>query len=239
MILFKTRVWKGIRCSGRITATLLALVAAAQPRPAPAQVLDTVLFEDFSRGALTWQAQRLDRRETDYQVVPQAPDSALEGRSENAAAGLWRALDAPVAEQGMVSWRWWTEMSLAGNEREREKQGDDYAARVFLTFGGDPFTRGTRALAYAWAGREAVGSVYPNPYVAEVITIVLRSGDGDAGRWVSEERDFVADYLTAFGEEPPSLTAVALLVDTDDTSSRAVARFDDILVRVAGSHSGD
>ena len=123
-------------------------------------------------------------------------------------------------------------LRILENMAEREKKGDDYGARICLTVGGDPFTRGTRALAYVWAGQEPVGSVFENPYIGDVMTIVLQSGDEKAGGWVAEERDFVADYVNAFGEPPPPLTAIAVLVDSDDTGARAVAQFDDILIQV-------
>jgi len=195
--------------------------------------LRTIMSEDFSSGASAWTHQKLDRRETTYSVVPAGPDSALEGVASNAAAGLVRLVNAPATDRGIVSWRWRTNASLTRNERERQKKGDDYVARIFLTFGGDPFTPGTRALAYVWAGREPVGSVFENPYISDVMTIVLRSGNEDAGMWVLEERDYVADYAAAFGEPAPALTAIAILVDSDDTGATAVARFDDFRIQVA------
>lgn len=195
--------------------------------------LRTILVEDFSTGATTWKRQKLDRRETSYSVVPSGPDSALEGVASKAAAGLVRVVNAPRTGKGIVSWRWRTDASLARNDREREKSGDDFVGRIFLTFGGDPFTQGTRALAYVWAGQEPVGSVFANPYISDVMTIVLRSGNADAGQWVVEERDYVADFQEAFGEPAPPLTAIAILVDSDDTGATAVARFDDFRIRVA------
>ncbi len=83
-----------------------------------------------------------------------------------------------------------------------------------------------------WAANEPVGSTFPNPYISNVTTIVLQSGDDRAGRWMREERDFMADYFAAFGEAPRRVTAVAVMADTDDTNGRATAGFADIkLVR--------
>jgi len=208
-------------------ADTTAAVASEEPSLVP------VMLEDFSRGFDDWRFQELDRRKTVYATVPDGADAALQGRSDNAAAALVRLVDAPATGRGVVSWRWHTDASLSANDREREKKGDDYTARIFLTFGGDPFTRGTRALAYVWAGQEPVGSVFANPYIGDVMTIVLRSGDADAGVWVSEERDFVADYTMAFGEPPPPLTSIAVLVDSDDTGLQTVARFDDFRIQIA------
>ena len=110
-----------------------------------------------------------------------------------------------------------------------QRSGDDYAARLFVIFGSGELRRDTRAICYVWAGRMPIGSAYRSPYVDGVQTIVLQSGDGRAGEWLEESRDFVADYVRAFGEEPDGIGAVALLVDTDDSGSRATAWFDDIV----------
>lgn len=239
--------------SGRLAPVLATLIAlcAFQPHATRAQTpgpeadaqpaadsaiaadLRTIMTEDFSSGAAGWVHQKLDRRETAYSVVPAGADSALEGVAGNAAAGLVRRVSVPATERGIVSWRWRTTASLTRNDREREKKGDDFVGRIFLTFGGDPFTQGTRALAYVWAGQEPVGSVFANPYISDVMTIVLRSGNDDAGGWVREERDYVADFERLFGERPPPLTAIAILVDSDDTGATAVARFDDFRIQVA------
>lgn len=115
-----------------------------------------------------------------------------------------------------------------GNRREREKPGDDYAARFFVIFDGEPFSRSARAICYVWAASEPVVSRYRNPYFSNVVTIVLRSGDELTGEWVREERDFMADYREAFGELPSSVTAVAVMADTDDTGGHATSWFTDI-----------
>jgi hypothetical protein len=53
--------------------------------------------------------------------------------------------------------------------------------------------------------------------------VAVESGDGNAGRWVDEERNLVEDYRRAFGENPPMVGAVAIMTDTDNTGEHAVA----------------
>ena len=62
------------------------------------------------------------------------------------------------------------------------------------------------------------------------VTIVLESGDERSGRWIREDRDFVRDFRHVFGRSPEMVTALALIVDTDDTGARATAWFDDLQV---------
>ncbi len=75
--------------------------------------------------------------------------------------------------------------------------------------------------------------MYPSPYSSNIATVVLRSGDRDAGQWVNEERDFIKDFERFFGETPEMVTALALMVDTDNTGARGRAWFDDLELREA------
>lgn len=114
------------------------------------------------------------------------------------------------------------------NRRERERAGDDFAARVLVVFEESVVPWRTRALAYVWAAHEPAGAVFPNPYTKSVGMIVVRSGAADSGRWQAETRDPVADYRAYFGEAPRRIEAVAVLVDTDDTGLAAEAWFADL-----------
>ncbi len=188
--------------------------------------------ESFSSGIGSWEVVRLDRRPTAFSVTELGGNRVLVATSHRAAAGLVRRLETGPPVRANLRWRWRISKSLTDNLRERERGGDDYAARVFVLFGDRPFRRGTRAVSYVWAGQEAPGSRYRNPVVKDVATVVLRSGDGYVGRWMDEQRDPVEDYRLAFGEPPPPIRAIAVVVDTDDTNSDVVSWFDDFLLEV-------
>ncbi len=175
-----------------------------------------------------WVEARLDTRVNRFVVVEDGGQPVLKVESENSASALWHPFALEPVKGSRIAWRWRVEATRSGNRREREKRGDDYAARFFVIFDGEPFSRDARAICYVWAAREPVGSKFPNPYISNVATIVLRSGDERAGQWTREERDFMADYREAFGEEPRRVTAVAVMADTDDTSARTTAWFTDI-----------
>lgn len=213
-------------------AGALALSSAALPARAFGQDEGLVLEEDFSDGVAGWSVVRLDRRSTAYAGTVLAGEPVLVATSDNAAAGFVREFRTPAPARATLSWRWRIVRSLSDNDRERTRGGDDYVARVFALFGDRPFRRGDRALSYVWAGREPPGSRYRNPVISDVATFVVRSGDDYAERWMYEQRDLVTDFRTAFGEDPPPLTGIAVVVDTDDTSSEAVSWFDDFRLEV-------
>ena len=218
-------------------AAIAALAILVASRGLAAQQT-IVVREGFDDGLGSWEQVRLDRRQTAYNTFDSGGDRVLVASSSNAAAGLVRPVETPAPARATLQWRWRVTRSLTENDRERERRGDDYAARVFVMFGEHPFKRGTRALSYVWAGQEPVGARYRNPVVGDVATIVLRSGDGGAGRWQTEQRNLVVDFREAFGEDPPGITAIAVLVDTDDTDTELISWFDDFLLQVDPDGSG-
>jgi hypothetical protein len=132
----------------------------------------------------------------------------------------------------------------------RTKDGDDYAARLYVTFDYDDlgivdrvkFTAlralgydelPTRALNYVWANRVDRHTILANAYTDWVMMVAVRSGPDDAGRWVTERRNVLQDYRAAFGGDPPPVNGVALMTDTDNTNGEATAYYGDIVFRAA------
>ena len=73
-----------------------------------------------------------------------------------------------------------------------------------------------------------MGTIVPNPYTDRVRMIVVESGAARLRQWLAYERDIVADYRQAFGEEPPPISGVAVMTDADNTGEEVVAYYGDI-----------
>ncbi len=58
--------------------------------------------------------------------------------------------------------------------------------------------------------------------------IVIESGDKNKNTWMQEKRNIADDYRLAFGEEPPIISGVAIMTDSDNTKESAVAWYGDI-----------
>lgn len=214
-----------MRGAGGALLLCLALGAAW-----PALAGDSVLVGAFSAGDLTgWQVKSF-KGLTDYALVQDPTEgggrTVLRAESRGAASGLIKEVGLDLAKHPLLRWSWRVEGTVAGGD-ERVKAGDDYAARVYVVFPHALFWR-TRAINYIWANRLPKGAHQPNVFSANAMMVAVESGQELAGRWVSEERDVVADYRLLFGEEPPALGAVAVMTDTDNTGGRAVAFYGDI-----------
>lgn len=188
-----------------------------------------VVEERFEPGwAARWMERKLAPRATLYRAVEEPGGWILEGQSEKAASGLWNMLSFHATGSVELSWRWKVEGALTHHRQERKKEGDDFAARLFVVFEPALVDWKTRALCYVWAADEPPGSRFLSPRSKSVGTIVVESGNERARQWVQEKRDLLADYRDFFRSEPEMISALAIMVDTDDTLTRATAWFDDI-----------
>ncbi|MDZ4252211.1 MAG: DUF3047 domain-containing protein [Sulfuritalea sp.] len=170
---------------------------------------------------------------------------AVEAHAVKSMALLARPLTIDLARTPILCWHWRIDAPLQSADMT-QKSGDDYAARVYLSFEVTPerLEFGTRlglalargihgeqvpdaAINYIWDNRHAVGTWQPNAYTDRARMLVLRSGGASAGRWVAERRDVSADFQAAFGHPPLRLTALAIASDTDNTGEEARAGFAD------------
>lgn len=173
-------------------------------------------------------------------------EGAVHAVSSAAASGLIYRLDQDASKLPILRWRWRVARAIAEGD-EKSKAGDDYAARIYVTFRYDPSKAG-RAMRfkyglvkrlygehpphsgvnYIWANRLPKGESTPNPYTDRVMMLAVRSGDAEAGRWISEQRNIVEDYRKLYNEDPPPLAGIAIMTDTDNTGSQAEAWYAEI-----------
>ena len=96
-------------------------------------------------------------------------------------------------------------------------------------------------LTYLWSAALPVGTVFqcPLPWWDERETHwVVRSGNGDLGRWLDEKRDIQADYQGAIGGTMPQrVVAVWLIANTAFQGGRGECRYRHITVQGAGAET--
>jgi len=235
-------------CLAGLAALLLALGPAIGAPAVEPVVLGFGPPADAAGPPPGWEALTFPRapRHTRYTVVRDDAGWVLRAESERAASGLYRPVDLDPREHRTLSWRWKVE-SVPARPDPRHREGDDYAARVYVAFRYDPGNAGLwqrarygaqrlihgryppgLALVYVWENRLPVGTVFDSPYSDRVKIVVTRSGTADVGRWVSETRDVYEDYRRIVGAEPSRIEGVALMTDTDDTGGRVIAYYDAI-----------
>jgi hypothetical protein len=218
---------------GRLEAGMFSSARAGDPLPAGWQPLT------FSR----------IERHTEYSLVEEDGTVVIKAVSNQSASGLVRAMAIAPAEYPVIQWRWKVnnilQMGNAGS-----KDGDDYPARIYISFAFDPDKAGIlerleheatrliqgqevpyRAISYIWGSNRPAGTMVANAYTERVMMFVVEGGDEKLQQWVSERRNVYEDYKMAFGEEPAMISGVAIMTDTDNTRESAVAWYGDIIFR--------
>jgi hypothetical protein len=185
-------------------------------------------------------------RHTEYSLVRDGETVVVKASSKASASGLVTAVRIDPKEYSIVRWRWKID-NLLEKSNVRRKTGDDYPARLYITFEYEPDKVGwaktlkyqagrvlfgaipIAAINYIWDGTTPAGSILDNAYTDFAKMIVIRTGSERVGQWVDETRNIYDDYRLAFGEEPPMINGVAIMTDTDNTQEAAIAYYGDIV----------
>jgi len=188
-------------------------------------------------------------KHTTYTLVKDDNAVVVKAVAEASASGLTREIKINSKEYPIVKWRWKV-MNILKKGDVHRKEGDDYPARIYITFEYDPsklnfFEKAKyntikllygqypplAAINYIWESTAPVGTMVPNPYTDRVMMFVVESGPSKLNQWVNEERNIFEDYKKAFGQEPPMISGIAIMTDTDNTGEAATAYYGDILFK--------
>jgi hypothetical protein len=186
------------------------------------------------------------KRATHYTLVTDEGNVVLRAEANASMASLMHPLRIAPKDIQFISWRWQISNTLSKSDIGT-RAGDDFPARVYVLFDYDvsklSLLQRTKiylarklygrdvpaaALCYVWDGKAPVGTSEWSPYTDRVRVIVVESGSANVNRWREVERDLVADFRAAFGEDPPAISGVAVASDTDNTGESVTATFGDI-----------
>jgi Protein of unknown function (DUF3047) len=116
----------------------------------------------------------------------------------------------------VLEWHWKVVVLPTGADLRQRSRSDSPAVLAVA------WHKPEKLIGYAWDVTAPVGSRFNNPKQARVLYIVVRSGDADRGRWLTERRDVGADYQKVFGAWPPTgPEEIEVSVDSNDTRSVA------------------
>jgi len=165
-----------------------------------------------------WDVRPVRGHEAPVTEVVDDPDlgPVLRFRSVSQAAFFGNELDTRLdAGAGTLEWSWRVDRTIP-NADLRVPEADDALARVMVVFGDRGLFSRPDILFYTWGNTETVGTDFPSRVSDDLHIIVVRNADDPTGEWVTEERDLLADYRAAFGEDPEPVTAVGFMSDTEN-----------------------
>jgi len=189
---------------------------------------------------------------TTYSLVKDNNTVVVKAVSRTSSSGLTRKIRIDPKEYPIIRWKWKATNIYQKGDVTR-KEGDDYPARIYVTFEYNPDQVGVfekaqfkvirliygeyppiGAINYIWASRAPNGTIVPNPYTDRAQMIVVESGKDALNTWVTEERNIYEDFKAAFGKTPPMISGIAIMTDSDNTREAAVTYYGDILFKTAG-----
>jgi len=191
-------------------------------------------------------------KHSEYFLIKENGTTVLKAVSHSSASGIVKKIKIDPSEYPIIRWRWKVQ-NVYRRGNVRTKQGDDYPARIYITFNYNPkdlsifeklkyetakaiygeYPPGG-AVTYIWGSNASKGLSISNPYTDRVLMIVVESGKDHLNKWITEERNIYDDYLKAFGKAPPPISGVAIMTDSDNTGESAVAFYGDLFFMKKG-----
>ncbi|GEA49810.1 hypothetical protein VIN01S_06140 [Vibrio inusitatus NBRC 102082] len=170
---------------------------------------------------------------TDYQNRP-----AIHARSDNAASGLVLNKRIDLLDTPYMNWSWLVKQSLP-ELQETTKQGDDFAARVYVVIDGGMRFWNTKSISYVWSSSPISDKVWDNPFAgANVKMLAARGSESISKQWYDEKRNIYQDLIDYFGDKGSDkanqksyryIDMVAIMTDTDNSGTHAESYYGDIV----------
>jgi hypothetical protein len=159
----------------------------------------------------------------DLALVTDGESQSLKLRSNSSSFSLNKDLEIDLTKTPYLEWQWKvTELPKGGDFRKGAT--DDQAAQLFVVLNWGTFSK--EAIAYIWDTTAPVGTTDkvspPIPFL-KIHAVVVRSGDKEMGKWVTEMRNVVEDYERFFGSKPKKVKAIRIQINSQHTKSEAEA----------------
>lgn len=210
---------------------LLIISLFISPHPATAEQkepLAPILVGRFSENRRDGWVEKEFVNKTSYQMITENGQTVLHAEAEAAASGLFKEVTVDLTTHPCLNWQW---KVVKGHPplAERTKNGDDYAARVYVIVKGGLAFWKTKAINYVWASTEKKGAIWPNAFAGKsAMLMAVRSQEDSTNTWYQEKRNVYEDLQQIFGEEIKNIQAVAIMTDSDNSKGSVRASYGDI-----------
>jgi DUF3047 family protein len=217
--------------------TILAAVLLAAASTVWGQDAQLVV-EDWSRTPVGqkgvpagWKPQNWGSPSYDFEIVSEDSGRVLHMKSNGDSSTINKEIKIDCKDYPILQWKWKV-VELPKGADARKKATDDEAAQIYVTFPRFPSAVRSRIIGYIWDSTAPAGSIFRSQKTGLVTYVVVRSGEADLNKWLTESRNVCQDYKKIYGEDPEEkVEAVSIGIDSDDTRSRAEAYVGELLFR--------
>jgi len=226
------RAWLSRLIGACAIVALLGGSSAASAQPA------AITVEDWSKQPAGktgvpdgWTGQNWGNAKYDFRVQADGADKVLHLKSDNDGCTITKELKVDIKQYPILEWRWKAVVLPKGAD-SRRKETDDQAAQIYVTFPRFPAAVRSRIIGYVWDTTVPAGRTVKSEKTGTVTYVILRSGPGELGRWITETRNVYDDYKRIYGEEPgEQVGAVSVAIDSNDVKGTAESFMGEIRFR--------
>jgi hypothetical protein len=154
----------------------------------------------------------------------------LESRDEHSTIARDITGKVNLKETPILEWTWKATILPTGGDLRR-KETTDMAAQLYVVWPRFPELLRSRIIGYVWDATTPVTTLVQSQKTGTVTFVVMRSGSGDLGKWLTERRNVVEDYAKIYGEFPDNPGAITISIDSNDTHSTAESFMGPIVFR--------
>ncbi|CAM4077714.1 DUF3047 domain-containing protein [Vibrio neonatus] len=199
---------------------------------------DSINLTDIANnGMQNWQTKILSDT-TRYDVTEYLAQPAVFASSHNSASGLILKKRIDLLATPFMNWSWAIKTPLSEVD-ETKKEGDDFAARIYIVIDGGMMFWSTKSISYIWSSAQEKGQIWDNPFAGSNVKMLsLQDKSSNIGKWYQQKRNIYQDLMAAFGDKGSKsanqksyryIDMVAIMTDTDNSGGHAEAYYGDIV----------
>lgn len=165
-----------------------------------------------------------------YEIVNLDGHRVLKGSTDSAASILYKQETINLTKTPTISWSWKID-GIYEDIDEQTRQGDDFPARLYVAVQTGLLPWETLAINYVWSSNQEFGTSWTSPFTEKSKMLAVQSGPSNAGKWVNQSRNIVADFKELFGEDIEEIDGYAVMIDGDNANKKGTAWFAEINFR--------
>ena len=187
------------------------------------------VLEDFSSSKAGsspngW-SPRDDRGAPYYKVLEKDGNRYMRANVVSDSVPFYKKVKWEIQKYPRLSWRWRIiKFPPLGNEQIPEQ--NDTAGAVYATW-INIWKMEAKSVKYIWSLSLPKGTEFKKK---TTWFIVVRSGKKEAGLWVPESVDVLADYKRLWGDDSKNPNLLVVLSDSNATKSRVICDYEDFVV---------
>ncbi|GAD89723.1 MULTISPECIES: DUF3047 domain-containing protein [Vibrio] len=195
------------------------------------------LTDIANNGIQNWHTKTLSGI-TRYDVTEYLAQPAIIANSDNSASGLILKKRIDLLATPFMNWSWAIKTPLSKLD-ETKKDGDDFAARIYVVIDGGMMFWNTQSISYVWSSAQEKGQIWDNPFAGSHVKMLsLQDKSSNIGPWYQQKRNIYQDLVAVFGDKGSKkanqksyryIDMVAIMTDTDNSGGHAEAYYGDIV----------